>query len=428
MIGRLLVLWSTAVMMLLAVAPSAQAKPLPFDRTDGPVTYLVGGEVHVGDGTVLSGGMVELRGTRLVRVGAAGAQPPTSGDAVVVDVAGKWVTPGLIAADTTLGLTEIDLEASTRDDARVDEHPVHAAYDAASAVNAASSLLPVQVIDGITSAAVTPRGGLLSGRVAWIDLIPGDHAGIVVASGIAMGAQAGQVWSASRAATLAKLREVFDDAEFYRTRRGAFDRRQLRDLSAHRLDLEALGPVLAGDIPLVVSAHRVSDMLALVQLANSYGIALVLTGATQAWMIADELAAAKVTVIVQPSDNLPYGFDQIGARMDNAALLHAAGVALGIAVLGDAHNLRNVTQQAGLAVAYGLDREAALRAVTLNIARAYGMQDDYGTLAAGKVANVVVWNGDPFELSSFPTAVYVRGNKMPAVSRQTELRDRYLKR
>jgi imidazolonepropionase-like amidohydrolase len=169
-------------------------------------------------------------------------------------------------------------------------------------------------------------------------------------------------------------------------------------------------------------------MLALVQLADSYGIALVLTGATQAWMIADELAAAKVTVIVQPSDNLPYGFDQIGARMDNAALLHAAGVALGIAVLGDAHNLRNVTQQAGLAVAYGLDREAALRAVTLNIARAYGMQDDYGTLAAGKVANVVVWNGDPFELSSFPTAVYVRGNKMPAVSRQTELRDRYLKR
>jgi imidazolonepropionase-like amidohydrolase len=130
-------------------------------------------------------------------------------------------------------------------------------------------------------------------------------------------------------------------------------------------------------------------------------------------------------VVVQPSSNLPGSLDQLGARLDNAALLHEAGVRVGIAVLGEAHNVRNVTQEAGIAVANGLPPAVALSAVTLELARIYGMDAHYGSLAPGKVANLVVWDGDPFELSRWPTQVWVRGRAIPMRSRQTLLRDRY---
>ncbi|MBC8068963.1 MAG: amidohydrolase family protein, partial [Deltaproteobacteria bacterium] len=158
------------------------------------------------------------------------------------------------------------------------------------------------------------------------------------------------------------------------------------------------------------------------------GLRVVAIGGTQAWRIADELARAKIPVIVQPSQNLPGSLEDIGARIDNAALLAAAGVEVGIAVLGDAHNARNVTQEAGLAISYGLDPELALTAITLVPARAYGMDAHYGSIAAGKVANLVVWDGDPFELSQRPSAVWIRGRPIAMRSRQTELRDRYLPR
>jgi imidazolonepropionase-like amidohydrolase len=421
---------SRAVACLLAfigllLAPTAAAAParLPFDAEGDPL-YLVGARVHVGDGTVIEGGVIEVRGTRIAAVGAAGSVAVREG-MKTVDLSGAIVTPGFIAAATGIGLTEIGAEESTNDGGRQVEDPIRSGYDVATAINAESTLLPVQAIEGVTSAAVTPAGGLLSGQVAWIDLLAGDHRSIVARPRIAMQANLGRVWAGSRAATLAKLREVLDDARFYRDHRGAYDRRESRDLAAHRLDLDALVPVLDREIPLVVSAHRASDLLALVQLAKASKLRIVIAGGAQAWKVADALAEAKIPVIVQPTSNLPGSFDQIGARLDNAALLHARGVEVGIALLGDMHNLRNLGQEAGIAVANGLPREVALSAVTRNIARAHGMDAHYGTLAAGKVANVVVWDGDPFELSSVPKRVYVRGREVPLTSRQTELRERY---
>lgn len=423
---------------LVAAPPAAPAKPaarasarpaarapakLPFDADGGSTTVLVGAQLLVGDGTVVENATIEVRGPRIVRVTAgAGAVPE---GATRIDLAGKIVTPGLVAADTSIGLVEIDLETSTRDDSKSIVDPVRAGYDAASALHADSVLLQVEAIDGVTTAAVTPQGGLFAGRIAWIDLVAGDHRRLVAAEGVGMRASLGQIVDGSRAATLQRMREVFDDAGFYRTRRGAYDRRQSRDLAAHRLDLEALVPVLDRRIPLVVSAHRASDLLALVELADDLKLDVVAIGGTQAWQVADELARAKVPVIVQPSQNLPGSYDMIGARLDNAALLAQAGVEVGIAVLGEAHNVRNVTQEAGIAIAHGLPREKAVSAITLNIARAYGMDAHYGSIAAGKVANLVVWDGDPFELSQRPSAVWIRGKPITMRSRQTDLRDRY---
>jgi len=404
--------------------PRSRAPRLAFDADAAPV-FLVGAEIRTGDGPPIAGGVIELRGTRIAAVSGPGRTIPEG--ARTIDVTGKIITPGLVAIDTSLGLVEIDAEGSTKDDSGAEGDPIRAVYDASMAINADSALLQVNAIEGITSAAVTPRGGLVSGQVAWIDLVHGDHRNIVAANGVAMRVQLGQTVDGSRAATWLRLNELFDDVEFYRTRKAAFDRNQSRDLAAHRLDLEALQPYVAGAAPLLIAAHRVSDLRLLVELARR-GMRVVALGGTQAWRIADELAQAKITVVVQPTQNLPVTMDEMGARIDNAALLAAAGVEVGIAVLGDAHNPRNVTQEAGVAVSYGLDPALALAAITRVPARIYGMDAHYGTLSAGKVANLVVWDGDPFELSQRPSAVWIRGRAIPMRSRQTELRDRYMPR
>ncbi|MCX4243519.1 amidohydrolase family protein [Paraliomyxa miuraensis] len=406
-------------------ARTPQVLPLPFDRAEGDAVFLVGARIHVGDGTIIEDGVVELRGARIAAVGGSDRMSAIPAEATRIDLAGKLLTPGIIAAHTQLGLVEIDLEGSTVDAERNGGSPVRAGYDASMAINADSSLIQVSAIEGITSAAVTPRGGLLSGQVAWIDLLAGDHRGIVARPRIAAAGQLGHALAGSRAEAFAGLLEVLDDARFYRDRRTAHERRELRDLAAHRLDLDALGSVLDGQVPLVVYADRASDLLALAELAKSTGMRVAVVGGAQGWKVADALAEADIPVIVQPSANLPDSLDQIGARMDNAALLHQAGARVGIAVLGEAHNVRNVTQEAGIAVANGLPAEVALRAVTLELARIYGMDDHYGSIAPGKVANLVIWDGDPFELSQWPVAVWVRGQPIPMRSRQTLLRDRY---
>jgi imidazolonepropionase-like amidohydrolase len=404
-------------------AKKARRQPLSFDaNVAASVIYLVGGKVHVGNGKIIEDAVIKIAGGRIESVGESGSAP---GDATAVDLKGKIVTPGLIAADANIGLVEIRAESSTRDDVRKDPHPIHAGYDASSAVNSLSSLFQVNAIDGVTSAAVSPGGGLISGQVAWVDLVHGAR-DAVARPRVAIDAAIGQGYGGSRAATLAKLREVLSDARFYRQRKAAHDRRQSRDLAAHPLDLAALQPVLARRIPLTVSANRATDILALLEIAREFRIRIAILGGAQAWRVADELAKSDVVVIVQPTRNLPGSFDTIGARLDNAALLHRAGVRVGIAALGGAHNVRSVTQEAGIAVAYGLGHEAALQAVTLNIAEAYGMADHYGSIEAGKVANIAVWEEDPFELSSVPTQVYIRGKAVPMVSRQTLLRDRYM--
>ncbi|RMG99637.1 MAG: hypothetical protein D6705_02665 [Deltaproteobacteria bacterium] len=408
-----------------AAAPSRRRpRDLPFDW-DGPRVAIVGGKVLVGDGTVVEGGTVELRGARIVRVGTGA---PQAGADLVVDASGKVVTPGFIAAQSQVGLVEIEAERSTRDLGRDDEHPIRAAYDVAPAVHAGSSLVPVTAVEGVTTTVTVPRGGVIAGQGAVLDMVAWDHRGIVGRPRVVMVGSLGRAYAGSRAATLALVRRTLEDARFYLANRRAYDRRALRDLAAAPADLAALGPVLAGRMPLALSAHRASDILAAIELGRAFGLRVVVVGGAQAWQVADALAEAKVPVVLQPSHNLPGSIDHLGATMENAARLHAAGVEIGIAVLDEGHNVRNVTQEAGIAVAAGLPYDAAIRAMSGGLARIYGIDDAWGTLAEGKVANVAVWPDDPLELSSWPEAVFVHGRALPMESRQTRLRDRYLSR
>jgi len=415
---RSLLLALLAAPLSLGAAPLSLGAAPPSDRV-----VFTNAKIHVGDGTVIDGGSILIEGGKIARIESTAISVD---GASIVDLKGKLVTPGLIAADTEIGVVEIGLEDSTRDDSRRDASAIKAGYDPGAAINADSSVIAVQAIEGVTTAAVAPHGGLLSGSVAWIDLLPGEHAAIVAASGVAIVGNLGRSHDGSRAAAIAELRRVFEDARWYRQNERNHDRNQTRQLAAHPFDLRALWPVLDKQIPLVVRAHRASDLLAMIEFKADFAVDLTIVGASEGWKVAKELAAADITVVIQPSDNLPGNFDTLGARLDNAKLLNEANVRVAIAHF-DSHNARNITQEAGLAVANGLPYVAAMRAVTLNVATAYGMDDRYGSIAVGKVANLVVWDGnDPFELSCWAEEVWIRGRKIDMTSRQTQLRDRYM--
>ena len=213
-------------------------------------------------------------------------------------------------------------------------------------------------------------------------------------------------------------------AASYDEGRAAFERGATRDFATSRLDLEALVPVVEGRLPLAIEAHRAADIRAVLRLADEFGLRLILLGGTEAWQVADELARRRVPVVLKVLQNLPATFEQLGARYDNAALLRRAGVTVALTT-NDTHNARNLRQEAGNAVTYGLPWEEALRAITRAPADIWGVGDRYGSLAPGKVANVVVWSGDPLELLTRAELVLIRGQIVPLRSRQTELRDRY---
>jgi len=235
---------------------------------------------------------------------------------------------------------------------------------------------------------------------------------------------------ASRGENIGHLRELLRDARTYNTRRVQYEANQSRSLSATRADLEALVPVVQGLVPLWVNADRASDIEAVLTLAREFPpMKVAILGGGEAWMVAEKLAAARVPVMVGAMNNIPGSFNNLNARQENAGLLRAksANVVLISNGAGDAQsfNAGNLRYDAGNAVAYGMTWDDALRAVTLAPAEAMGIADRVGSLAVGKVANVVVWSGDPFEFTTAPEHVFVRGVESNRMTREEELTARY---
>lgn len=344
----------------------------------------------------------------------------------VIDAQGRVVTPGIFAAFTTLGLVEVSAVSDSRDSA-VSKSPFHAAFDVRYAVNPDASAIPVSRIEGITRAAVTPTKGdsIFAGQGALIHLGDGldivtDPAAFMVAY---LGSTGGSEAGGSRSGAVVLLINALKDAARYAKAPDANDWQGV--ISA--LDAEALGPVIDGKQKLVIHADRASDLYQIVKLKEALPkLDLVIVGAAEGWRVADALANAKIPVIVHPFANLPESFSNLAATQANPGRLAKAGVLVAIADTGgDGHNPRLVLQYAGNAVANGMDWGQALAAVTLNPARIFGVDDRYGSLAPGKAADIVIWDGDPLEVMSSPDAVFIAGEEQPLVSRQTELRDRY---
>jgi imidazolonepropionase-like amidohydrolase len=385
--------------------------------------------IWLGDGEVIEGGMLVTTGERISAVSKPGPVPP---DAVVMNAAGSIITPGWVATETPLGLVEIELEPST-----VDSHPrrdersdsIRAGQSAADGYNPMSTLLAVARRAGVTSCVSTPDGGLVSGTSAWVDLL--DHFPAsptvptpIVREDIALHANVSELADATRPFALSRLREALQSARLYSRSPDAYDRGQTRDLELSVSELDRLSRVFGGGLPLVVKVSRGTDILRLLSLAKGYALKLILSGVEEGWTVATQIAAARVPVILEPTRNLPSSFASVNTRRENAALLSEAGVNVIISTF-DAHGAHNLRQLAGNAVAYGLSRRAALRALSFEPAAAFGMAQNYGLLAPGKVANFSVWNGDPFELGTWASHVVVRGAPASTRSRQDALFERY---
>lgn len=389
-------------------------------------TYAItNGVIHTLDETgVIKQGTVVISDGRIIAVGANVDVPA---DAVVIDAAGKVVTPGFMDPASYLGLIEVGAVDATVDATTISDR-FTAAHSVAEAVNPRSMLIPVNRIEGVTRAVTRPFPGssVFAGRSAVITLGSVDDYLLdrAAAMHVTLGAYGAALTGGSRGAAIVKLREAFQDARDFGANRRAFEASDRYAYALSRPDLEALQPVLAGELPLVVDVERASDIEAALRLAKDFDLRLVIQGGAEAWLVADKLAAANVPVILDPVQNLPSSFEQLGSTLQNAAALHAAGVTIAFAQ-GESHNARNMKQGAGIAVANGLPWSAALEALTVNPAKIFGVEN-YGRIAVGQDADVVVWDGDPLETTTFADHVFIQGRRIPMESRQTLLRDRYL--
>lgn len=413
--------------MRLGWLASALLLAVPGSAARAQTVAITGGKIYPVSGPVIERGTVLMRDGKIVAVGADVVIP---GDAQRIDATGKIVTPGLVNAATQLGLVEISAVRETREMSARGRDGIAAAFMPWEGLNPSSVLLGPARDGGITSAVVLPQGGLISGQAAVVHLVPGTATDMLLRAPVAMVASLGQFNGMARAETIMRLREILSDARVFRTRRADFERAQTRLFAASRLDLEALIPVLDGKEPMLINADKASDIEAGMRLAKEFNFRLIISGGAEAWQVADKLAAAKVPVLTGAMNNIPSSFASLGQRQENAGLLARAGVP--VLLIGDAgggdedaFNVRNVRYEAGNAVAYGMDWNAALRAITLTPAEVFGVADRVGSLQAGKFADVVVWSGDPFEFASQPERVYVRGVQTTTPSRQDLLEQRY---
>ena len=411
--------------MALALPAATQAQ----EKTGNPSVILIkDGTVHTLAGK--DHAQVITKGDILIRDGviaSVGANVTAPSDARIIEANGRIVTPGLFAPISQLGLVEIGLDQEANDSSPQGDFALSAALDAVDGFNPATTLIPINRAGGVTRALVIPSAGgkMFGGKAIIVDL-SGDidpvmkrDAAQSVVLGYGGAARAGD----TRLGSWAHLREYLDEAALYAANPRDYAARFRSDRFATR-DLAALGAVISGEQPLIVSINRASEIRSLINLQKEYGLKLIVRGGSEAWMVAEALAEANIPVILDSLANLPGQFEDLGSTLENAARLNAAGVSVAIEGPGT-HNLRLLPQHAGNAVANGLPFAAGLAAITLTPAEIYGVADQLGSLERGKLGDVVIWSGDPLEVTSRPEMVFINGVETSLENRQTALRNRY---
>ena len=342
----------------------------------------------------------------------------------VVDAGGRPVTPSLAAAATQIGIVGMGSAANTRDEA-VSSGPAGAGFAVAPGVDLNDLTIQEARAQGVVSAMVYPDAGngVFAGTAALLRL---DRTGNPVrnANAAVFAVPRGKNAGGSRGAAWALIRNALDEAK-----RPASAANAPRDDLLNPLDIAALRPVVAGRTPIAIVANREADIRQAIELSRDYGIRVVVVGGAEAWRVADALATSGVGVILDPLDELPFTYDTVGARRDNAAILAKAGVPIAFMVSAQAIYLSYdlgpaLREGAGISAANGLSRADALRAITSAPARVWTGKASPG-IAVGGAGDVVVWDGDPLEPSSAPAHVFVGGREVSKVTRQTRLRDRY---
>ena len=424
---------------------------------------ITGGTVALGDGSEpIPGGVVIIRNGRIA---AAGLNVGIPQGAEMVDARGKWVTPGIVAGFSRLGLSEIDLGGDGTTDDKANGGPFGAAIDIAPAVNPNSSTIPVNRADGITRAVVAPNvaKSIFAGQGAVIDL-GADMEPITRArlfQFVELGETGADTAGGSRASAYVLFRNALKEASELRlyapavssarqpveeidrpivrnpneSREYGLDARRSEDVLLTRFDAAALVPVLQGRQYLLIHVERSRDILNVLDLKRDYpALKIVLVGASEGWLVADRIAASGIPVIASAVNDLPSSFEQLAATQSNVGRMRDAGVEISIGMIddNDTRYLFNERQYAGNLVglenvpgASGVRWGEALAMITSRPAEALGLERDLGSLAPGRRADVVIWSGDPLQVSSSAEAVFIDGVQQPMDTRQTKLRERY---
>jgi imidazolonepropionase-like amidohydrolase len=436
-----------AVLALLAAPAFAQS------------VAITGGRVVLGDGTPpIDGGTVVIDNGRVVAAGAGVAVPA---GATIVDAQGRWVTPGIVAGFSRIGLVEVDAVNATNDISAANS-PFSAAIDVAPAINPQGAAIAVNRAAGVTRAVVAPAASrsIFAGQGALIDL-GSDMQPITrrrLFQFVELGEEGAQQAGGSRASAHVLLRNALREAGELRMpisgggARAGQTREDLPpediaenptvaggarrdDVLLTRFDAAALAPVVRGQQLLLIHVERAADILQALALKREFPrLRLVLVGATEGWRVAREIQTAGVPVIANALNDLPASFEQLAATQSNIGRMRAAGVQVGIGMINDdeARQIRVSTQYAGNLVAIarvpghtGLSWDEAFAAISSRPAEAFGLGGEIGSLRPGRRGDVVIWSGDPLELSSNVEAVWIDGVRQSLDNRQTRLRDRY---
>jgi imidazolonepropionase-like amidohydrolase len=457
-----LLLFSTLLLTELPIFAQAPAKK-------GVVLAITGGKLlTVSHGTIENGVLLIVDG-KISAVGEAG-KVAVPRDATLVDAHGLTVYPGLIDPDSTLGLTEVAADESSNDLSEPsDEIMPH--MHVADAFHAETELIPVARLNGVTNAVVAPgTDDSVAGQDIFIQLagrnrdvqgatILGRDVALAMNYGAEQRRRGGRgskgEFPSTRMGLITQLRQSLLDAQHYEATRDAAEKKSDKsgdkpgakagdkssdkggDAGAEKsferdLKMEALLPYLHGERPVVVGVYEAYDVESIMKVAGEFHLKVILNHITHAQEILDEIAAWKVPVIVGPIYDLPGANERFDAVYTLPAELAKRGVKIALSSAeaggpGGAHTVRNLPYAAGFAVAYGLPYDDALKAITLNVAEMFGFGDKLGSLDVGKMANVVLANGDPLDVRTDVKQVYIEGIAQPMVSRQTRLRDEYSK-
>ncbi len=421
------------VLMVLVVSS------FPSLAQAGKAIVIKGGKVLTVSHGTIENGVVVIENGKIAAVGDASTKVPSG--AQVIDAKGMTVYPGIIDSETHLGLTEVSADQMTNDLIETSDEimPHMHVYDA---FHAESALIPVTRVNGITNAIVAPdNGDTLPGQDILIQLDGDSSNQMILVKDIAMpmnftGDQRRNEsfehakYPQTRMGMAAQLRQAFLDAQDYMQKQADYEKKAKTDKTAappkRDLKLEALLPYLKGERPVILAANSPADVDTAVSLANEFHLKFVLNHVQHAQKALDYIATLKVPVIVGPIWELPKQDERYDSVYKLPAELQKRGVKV-ILASDDAHNVRNLPYQAGYAVAYGLPYDEALKAITLYPAQAFGIDKDYGSLDVGKVANVVIANGDPLDVKTDVKHVFIAGKEISMENRQTRLRDQYSK-
>ncbi len=333
----------------------------------------------------------------------------------IIDAKGQIVTPGFIATVNQLGLVEVGAVAGSRD---AGEEKAGIDFDASLAFNPRSSLIPYARKGGVTRDLITPYGGdsIFAGLASVVDLSGSFES--VLKKQAALVVHLGERSKGSRAFTLQTLINKLDEHQTKASKEAK------KDDAKPSAEDKIMAKVLKGDMPLLISVSRASDIVELIKVKQQFGVNIVLNGAQDAVVVKDRIAKAGIPVIISAMDNLPGSFDSLHASLNNAGILEKAGVKVLLTVGGDAsHNVYQLRYDAGNAVSYGMSQQGALKAMTSNVADVFGI--NAGSLEVGKAADIVMWSNDPFELSSHVNKMFINGVEVSTESRQDKLRERY---